>query len=389
MSEAFLGILPRAERQRGLILYWWPALTASVIAWVVFVTLGATPLIRSSGMALAILGVALTLRRFGGLLAITGGLALAFSPAFWSQTGGVDRLNLPITIPAVILAGIIAILVARSGRRMIWGISAGLIIFSILFWSQLARLGSLRLTTFVTAWLLYLLIDALLVTNPRPEEAVPTQLGLRHKLGFLVFLTIGVINDPLFILLLPATILCLIVSRSPPPWWYWALLAILIVIGVWGTIIQYLDSGWWLYPAAQAETRGIRVPFVMADGWREASRWLYLFNLVINQFSIVGVLLGIIGLARMARWYPPVGTVTMIAYAAYALFGLVYFGKDSDVLLIPLMIIQVIWMTYAVYTLEQWLQKSFKSYQQGVRWLATAAFTMMPLLMLLRIAHTV
>lgn len=389
MNKTFLGIRPLDERQQGLVLYWWPALTASAIAWFVFVTLGTTPLIRASGMALAILGVALTLRRFGGLLAIIGGLALAFSPAFWSQTGGVDRLNLPITVTAVILAGVVAILAAHFGKRIIWGISAGLVIFSILFWSQLARLGSLRLTTFITAWLLYLLIDALVVTNPRPEEAAPAHLGLRHKLGFLVLLIIGVINDPLLTLLAPATILCLIVSRSSPPWWYWALMAIIIAIGIRGTIIQYLDSGWWLYPAAQAETLGIRVPFVMADGWREASRWLYLFNSVINQFSIVGVLLGIIGLARMARWYPPIGNVTMIAYAAYALFGLVYFGKDSDVLLLPLMIIQVIWMTYAVYTFEQWLQKSFKSSQQIVRWLTTAAFTLMPLLMLLRIAHIV
>ena len=273
----------------------------------------------------------------------------------------------------------------RFGQRLFWGFAAGLVIFSVLFWSQLATLGSLRLTTLMTAWLLFLVIDALLITNPRPDGPSPGKLGIRHKMGFLLLLAIGVINDPLFTLLAPAVILCLVLSQTPLPGWYCALLAVVIAVGVRGIAVDYLDSGWWLYPAAQAEALGIRVPYVMADGWREASRWLYLFDLVINQFTIVGVALGIVGLARMARWYPPIGAVTMIAYASYVLFGLVYFGKDSAILLLPLLMIQVLWMTYAVYTIGQWLQQSLKPTHQVVRWLAPAVFTLLPLLLLFRI----
>jgi hypothetical protein len=154
-------------------------------------------------------------------------------------------------------------------------------------------------------------------------------------------------------------------------------------------IMLYADSNWWNYPAAQAEMAGLRVPFIMADGWRETSRWLRLMELVVSQFTAAGLLLGVLGLARLARWYPPVGVVTMIAYAWFGAFGLVYFGGDAPVLLLPLLVIQVLWMTYAVYTFSQWLQKSTSPAFQSVRWLAPAAFTLLPLLMLLRIVGVI
>ena len=91
----------------------------------------------------------------------------------------------------------------------------------------------------------------------------------------------------------------------------------------------------------------------------------------------------VLGLARLSRWHPPVGVVTMIAFGTYAAFGLIYFGADSPILLLPLLMIQVVWMTYAMYTFGQWLQKSQNSAR--VRWVATALFTLVPILMLLRI----
>jgi hypothetical protein len=86
----------------------------------------------------------------------------------------------------------------------------------------------------------------------------------------------------------------------------------------------------------------------------------------------------------MARWYPPLGTTTLVAYGSYALFGLVYFGKDSTVLLLPMIVIHVIWMTYGIYTLGQWLQKSLANRSEA-SWLAAGAFTLLPLALLGRI----
>ncbi|HVU12103.1 MAG TPA: hypothetical protein VHD90_12535, partial [Phototrophicaceae bacterium] len=98
-----------------------------------------------------------------------------------------------------------------------------------------------------------------------------------------------------------------------------------------------------------------------------------------------GLALGVLGLARLSRWHPPVGVVTMIAFGMYAAFGLIYYGADSPVLLLPLLMIQLLWMTYAMYTFGQWLQRSVKP----ARVIATAAFTLLPLFMLLHIVGMV
>lgn len=381
---AELGAL--VNRQR--LVYWSPGLAAGLIAWVAFLTLGQTSLIRASGLALIIMGATMMLHRSGPVLATTGGLSLAFSPAFWSQTGGADSLSLEGMVVVLVAAGLVAVVFIRLSERPYLGLAVGLLIFAALFWTQLATLRSLRLNTLATAWLLYLLIDALYITNPRPDEAAPVRLKPRYQIGLLVLMVVGVINDPLFTLLVPAVLLGLWLSYVRLPGWYWLVIAGVVAYGLYGLTVEYVISTWWVYPSAQAEAIGLRVPYIMADGWREASRWLYLVDLVVGQFTVFGVVLGVLGVSRLARWYPPLGVVTMVAYATYALFGLVYFGRDSAVLLLPLLMIQVYWMTYAVKALGDWLQRSFASPHRALYWVAPAAYMLLPALLILRITGT-
>ncbi len=375
--------------QRQTALYWLPGLAAGLAAWLAFLTLGETSVIRASGLALIIVGMTMTLRRWGAALAVIGGLALAFSPAFWSQTGGADSLNLPLTLAVLALAALMGALLMRLSRQPYLGAAAALLVFTVLFWSGLANAGSLRLTTLLTVWLLYLLVDLLFITNPRADDAPAAGVaGPQHTVGPLLLLALGVLNDPLFTLIMPAAALGLAASRAPLPRWYWLALAVIAAAGVYGVVDTYVTSTWWHFPAAQAEAAGLRVPYVLADGWREASRWIYLLQLVTGQFTVAGVALGVIGLARLARWYPPLGLATMAAYATYTLFGLVYFGRDGAVLLLPLLVIQVFWMTYAVHALGQWLRQGLRA-NSAARWLAPAAYTLLPLLLLLRIVSGV
>lgn len=374
--------------QRQTLIDWLPGIISGGLAWLAFLILGHTPLIRASGLALVIVGMTMTLRRSGGVLAVIGGLALAFSPAFWTQTGAAADLNLLLTLAVLAAAGVITLLVLRFSRRGILALLIGFMVFAVLFWSQLAGVGSLRITTLATAWLLYLLVDALYLTNPHPDDPPASTLKPYHLLGMLVLLAVGVINAPLFILLAPAVALGLALTHKRLPLWYWLVLAVIVGVGLQGVVSQYTSSTWWSYPAAQAHAQGFRVPFIMADGWREASRWIMLVELVIGQFTIGGVVLGVIGLSRMARWYPPLGTVTMVAYAMYVLFGLMYFGNDSAVLLLPLLMIQILWMTYAVYALGEWVQRSVRPPNRMLRWLAPALYIWLPVLMLARITAT-
>jgi hypothetical protein len=379
-------MLNLTTHQRQVFAYWLPIVAAGLVSWLVFIFLGGTPPVRALALAGTIAVIALTLRRFGGLLSFAGSLALAFSPAFWSQTGGSTPNTLTTITVLLIIAVLVGVAFVQFGKRPVLGITIGFIVFTVLFWTLVGTSRSLRLTTFFSAGLLYLLIDALLTANPRPDEPVSAKLQPYHTWGILLLLIMGVLNDPLFTLMIPAIILGLLLSKTRLPFWYWLGVAVILFIGLRGIAVEYLNSTWWSYSAAQAEADGIRVPYMMADGWREGSRWLAIVNLVSGQFTLLGLLLGIVGLARLSRWYPPLGVVTMVAYATYGLFGLVYFGRNAAILLLPLLMIQVIWMTYAVFTFSQWLQKSFRSNALIGRWAAPGLFVLFPFVLLLRIA---
>lgn len=373
--------LTPARREQAC--YWLPALLTGGIAWAAFMVLGHTPIIRASGLALVIVGMALALRSMGVALTIIGGLALAFSPSFWIQTGGAESLNLPEVIGGLAAAGVAAGIALRFSRQRWFSLAAAVVIFSALFLTLIGTPRSLRLTTLLTAWLLYLLVDGLLVSNPRPDSPATGKLGAQHTYGLLIVLAVGVINDPLFVLLAPAAALGLFLSRKVMPVWYWLALLAVSAFGIYGVINTYYSTFWWNYPAGQALALTYQIPFLIGGVWREPTRWIGLMDLIVRQFTVFGLALGVLGLARLSRWYPPIGVVTMVAYATYAAFGLIYFGGDASVLLLPLLMIQLLWMTYAVYTFGQWLQKSLKPAR--VQWLAAAAFTLLPLLMVLRI----
>jgi hypothetical protein len=374
------------QQQRNQARYWLPPLLAGGAAWLAFIIVGGTPMIRASGLAMVVVAIALALRPFGAALTVIGGLAMAFSPSFWVQTGGAESLDptqVALALGAAVVIG--GAVFGLASKRPYLGLALGLIVFAGLFLTTFGTPRSLRLTTLVASWTLLLLVEGLFVSNPRPDEPPTGKLMAYHAPGLLVLLAIGVLNDPLVTLLAPAVALGLFLSRKRLPIWYWAIFAVVVVIGTRGLIENYISTFWWDYPPDQADALNRHIPFLLGDAWREPSRWLRLINLVVSQFSVVGLALGVLGLARLSRWYPPVGVVTMIAYGTYALFGLVYFGEDSPVLLLPLLMIQVFWMTYAVYTFGQWLRKSMGMRGDLAVWFAPAAFTLLPLAMLLRI----
>lgn len=370
------------DNEYQLLRYWLPAISGGLIAWALFLLLGQTPLVRASGLALVIVAMGLALRRMGSGPAIVGSLTLAFSPVFWSQTGGGegDPATIVIAIAAAAVAVILGMVVIK---RPAVGIGLGIVVFVLLFWSQIGTPRSLRLTGFAVSWLLFLLIDMLLLTNPRPNEAIPPILRLKrrdgsenlgvqpyHTLGILLLLGLGILNDPLLTLLTPAVVLALYLSRLQLPLWYWILVGLIAGIGLRGLAVDYI------------ETQG---HFINLMGWRDGARWVDLVQLVVGQFSIFGIILGVLGLARLARWYPPLGLVTMTAYAAYTFFALVYDGPNQAVLTLPLFIIQVTWMSYAVFTLGEWAAKSLRFNSRLTRQLVYGLYALIPIFMLVRI----
>lgn len=370
------------DEQILLIKFWLPALVNGLLVWLLLLYLGQTPLLRATGLGLVIVGVTLALRRMGSVLAVIGGLSLALSPAFWSQTGGADGEPARIVIALAVALVVVAITVLLSKRPYI-GLGLGLVVFAGLFWSQIGTPRSIRLTGFIVGWLMFLMIDMLLLTNPRPEDApmILRDGGMRpvdgaisarsyHIYGILLLIGIGIINDPLLTLLMPSVIVSLLLTNTKLNKLYWAGIGLMAGIG-----IMML---WTTYPVNQAH-------FLVLDNWRQGSAWIEMIQLLIEQFTIVGAILSLPGLARLARWYPPLGTVSMMGFAAYWLFGSVYTGPNENILLLPMYVIFVLWMSYAVLALSEWASRTLAKQALIGRYLVIAMYALLPAWMLYRI----
>jgi hypothetical protein len=381
-----MAIYSPQQSARERVQYWVPPAAAGAAAWVAFMVVGDTPLIRASGLALIVAGMALALRHMGAVLSVIGALALAFCPAFWAQTGGAEMLQ-PLEVIGALAASLVAGLLAVAlSRQRFAAVGIAVIVFVGLFLITVGTPRSLRMTTLLSAWMLYLLIDGLFAANPRPDSAPTGQLGPQHTWGALLLLVFGVLNDPLFVMFAPALLLALFLSGKRMPLGFWLALLAAGAWGVRGLVLLYIDPAWWPFPVDLAKAQGITVPFLLAEGWREPSRWLDMITLVSNQFTPAGLVLGLIGLSRLSRWYPSVGVVLMLAYGTFGLFGLLYFGADASVLLLPLLMLQMVWMTYAVYAFGQWMRQAAKGRRAAplVKWLAPAAFLLLPVAMLVR-----
>ncbi len=359
-------------RQLQHLRQWGPACLTAACAWLLLMTVGHAPIARATGLALAVLGVTASMRPMGLVASVAGGLTLTLSPVFWSQASGA--VTQPATIVVAALLATIAVLAASwLWKRTELAIGMGIALFAAIFWSQIGTAQSLRLTVLVAAWLLYLLIDMLLLTNPRPGIKPLQEPKRWHLAGIPLLFAIGTLNDPLLSLFSPAILLALLLSYARLPSAYWLAIAAIAVLGVYQIAQTYLLAD---------------VPLLLPLGWRDAQSWLALGEYPLAQFGWAGIALAIVGVARLSRWYPPLGTVTLIAYASYTLFGLTYIGSHREVLLLPLIIIQVAWMTYAVNAIGQWVNKTLNN-EFGL-WihLVSALYLGLPALLLLEILQS-
>ena len=216
-----------AER-RKLLRTWGPALMAAGTTWLLLMTLGETPLARACGLALAIFGVTASMRPMGFVASTAGGLTLALCPVFWSQSGG--GVAEPATIVIAAAVAFLAMLAsAILLKRQDLGVGLGIGVFVILFWSQIGTPQSLRLTGLVSAWLLYLLVDMIMLTNPRPGIKPAKAPKAWQPLGLLLLLAVGAVNDPLVVLFAPAILLALFLSYARLPAWFWLALILTVV----------------------------------------------------------------------------------------------------------------------------------------------------------------
>lgn len=341
--------------------YWYPAILTALISASAFIFVGNAPALRASAMALVLAGVASTLRRLGAPFAIGGALLLAFSPAYWSQVIASPTVSAWWVLALMGLGGVCILLMMLISRRLFISVALGISVFVGLYLAFGVTERSLRLTALLSAWLIYMLVTALRQTNPRPEEPPAQRLSNRHTYGVLLIMALGTLNDPLFILFLPSVVMGLWLFHIKLPVWYWLALLVTGGIGLWGIYDAYVAQHISFNSARLYITQGRLIPYLVFDAWQFPQRWLYLTDFIVRQFSFLGVILGVFGIARMSRWYPTLGIVLMLAYGSYGIWGLIYFGADASIVLLPMLMIQAICITYALYSLWQWMARLWRN----------------------------
>ena len=213
-------------------------------SWLLLIFVGATPLARASGLALAILGVTASMRQMGYVASIAGGLTLALCPVFWSQTGGSETQAGTLVVAST-LAALVAVAASSLLKRRDASIGMGVAAFLLIFWSQIGTAQSLRLTGLVTAWLLYLLADMILLTNPRPGIKPAKEPKPWHTWGLLFLFVVGALNDPAGHALRPGDI-----AGALP---FLREIARLVLAGAGGGCLRRFGSACARVPAAAAE----------------------------------------------------------------------------------------------------------------------------------------
>jgi hypothetical protein len=74
-----------------------------------------------------------------------------------------------------------------------------------------------------------------------------------------------------------------------------------------------------------------------------------------------------------------------VGYGAYWIFGVVYDAPTRGLLLLPLFVIQVVWMTYAILALSEWASRTLPYHPKIGRYAVIVLYAVLPASMLLRI----
>ena len=357
------------------------------ITFLLFAVIGHAPYLRAGAMSIAVVGITASLRSLGRLLCIVGGLSFALSPISWSQTGGSLSVN-ELTVGYVLffaigVAIVTFLLISNRGLYYAAIISVTLTVVLIVILNESVR--SARISHLLGAWLIYMLMIALSKTNPRPEDPPATEVSHRHQYAVLVLYLLGVFNDPLFTLYAPALLLGLWLSRIHLPLWQWVVYGVMTIYG--GAVFYgiYVSDEWSFYSAQFLMDGSIAPPYLILDGWRNTSRWIMLMSNLATQYTLVGTIISLVGIARFSRWHPPISNMLLIGYGSFYVFGLMYFGQNQTIYMIPLLGIQIIWLTYGIHSIGQWILRYTQQTSPTIPRLLTGLFIILPIVQLGRI----
>ncbi len=263
----------------------------------------------AASVAVTVLVAGYLLRRepWGWLWALLAGLAWATAPLLWSQS-----LITEVYSFHALLVALLAWAVLVKPQR-VWYVVVPV------------TLGIAHHLTIV------LLLPAAYYA------LVKAQPGGRRWLPPLLALGAGVVLGGLFYVRIP-----IVAAQGPPPvnWGY----------------ADNLAGFWWL--VSGAAYRGYLLTGTPAAAFGRVTAWAFT---VTSQFTPVGLALGFAGLAVWDRTSPHLRTFSLLWVTPVSIYAVLYYTRDSEIYLLPVVWIVSIWMAVGAAALVAWLRPRLPS----------------------------
>lgn len=230
--------------------------------------------------------------------------------------------------------------------------------FSPVLWSQavVAEVYALH-NVFVAA-----ILGGALWLVASPGERVPEAAHALIVPGLLALTGLSLTNHLTTVLLIPALALALLLAWPRLTWKQWALAAGLFLAGL--LIYAYIPLRW---PALHdgrlmrfdefvAWVTGSRFGGALQlRAWRDdPQRWAIVGRVLVDQYGWPGIILGSLGLVALVVRNWRAALVSAAVFVAQAFYGLNYLVPDIDVFLIPMFLVQALWIGCGLDALVGW-----------------------------------
>jgi hypothetical protein len=270
-----------------------------------------------------------------------------------------------------------------ENNRLPAAIAALLLAASTIFWSQAIVIEVYGLNALLVAVVLWLLVRLLQNPESRIQKwliyavALTLGLGLSHHLDSVI-------------LFMPAA-LTLFFMRPKLLWRSWLIAAGCFLLGLTPWLLIFfrwpaLHNGQWL-------TIGEWIGWVTGQRfggalnlalWSDPTRWGIMLRLTLEQFGWAGTALAVIGLIALVVRARRAAAITVVTFAGYFFFGLVYNVPDVSVFVIPLFLCLAIWIGVALSAIVQGvsdrLSGTSRFTPEGVRGAVILLFSILPIL---------
>jgi hypothetical protein len=263
------------------------------------------------------------------------------------------RVNLTSAVFAAVSTGLVFLAARRTLAlaRPVAALAALGFAFSPTLWSQavIAEVYALH-SAFVAA-----ILGGMLWLLARPDALLRQQARMVAVLFLLIGLSFA--NHLTTALLLPALAVTLLLARPHLTWRQWGLAAALLAAGL--LLYAYIPLRWPALHGGQAMRLDEFVGWVTGQRFRGAlqlnlwmedpGRWSIIGRLVTAEYHWIGLGLGVLGLVALVIRKWQAALITALIYFAYVFYTVNYLIPDINVYLIPMHLIQALWMAVGVH----------------------------------------